>query len=101
MQEPDKPEQKVPHLTFLRRLVTLLTLTMIGGIIVLVTLIFIRFQGEAQPMSLPKSITLPDGARPVAFTQTPEWYAIITDDHHIMVFDINGALFQTIKVTVP
>ena len=49
MQEPDEPEQNVPNLTFLRRLVTILTLTMIGGILALVTLIFIRFQGEAKP----------------------------------------------------
>lgn len=74
---------------------------MIGGIIALVTLIFIRFQGEAAPVALPDSITLPDGTRPVAFTQTPEWYAIVTDDYQIMIFDTGGALLQTIKVSVP
>ena len=101
MQEPDKSKQNVPHLTFLRRLVTILTLTMIGGIIALVTLIFIRFQGEATPIYLPDSITLPDNTLPVAFTQTSKWYAIVTDDDHIMVFDTNGVLFQTIKVLAP
>jgi len=101
MQEPDDPEQNVPHLTFLRRLVTLLTLTMVVGIIVLVTLVFIRFQGEARPMSLPDGITIPDGLRPVAFTQTREWYAIVTDDNHIVFFDKNDILFQTIKIKIP
>jgi hypothetical protein len=101
MQEPDEPEQNVPHLTFLRRLVTILTLTMIVGIIALVTLIFIRFQDEATPVALPDSIMLPDGKRPVAFTQTHKWYAIVTDDNHIMVFDRAGALLQTIKVSAP
>ena len=101
MQEPDDPEQNVPHLTFLRRLVTLLTLTMVVGIIVLVTLVFIRFQGEARPISLPDGITIPDGLRPVAFTQTREWYAIVTDDNHIVFFDKNDILFQTIKIKIP
>ena len=101
MQEPDEPEQNVPNLTFLRRLVTILTLTMIGGILALVTLIFIRFQGEAKPVSLPDRISLPDGARPVAFTKTREWYAVVTEDDLIMVFDTNGVLLQTIKVLAP
>ena len=74
---------------------------MIGGIIALVTLIFIRFQDEANPVALPNSITLPDGTRPVAFTHTRKWYAIITDDDQIMVFDTGGDLVQTIKVLVP
>ena len=78
-----------------------MTLTMVVGIIVLVTLVFIRFQGEARPMSLPDGITIPDGLRPVAFTQTREWYAIVTDDNHIVFFDKNDILFQTIKIKIP
>ncbi|MAT88668.1 MAG: hypothetical protein CL532_09020 [Aestuariivita sp.] len=101
MQEPDDSEKNVPNLTFLRRLVTLLTLTMIVGIAALVTLIFIRFQGEATPMSLPDSISLPDGARPMAFTKTHKWYAIITEDDEIMFFDTNGVLFNRVKVFSP
>ena len=101
MQETVDPEKNVPHLTFLRRLVTMLTLTMIVGIISLVTLIFIRFQGEDATVALPDSIFLPHGDRPVAFTQTEKWYAIITDEDEIMFFDKKGTLFQKTTVLGP
>ena len=44
MTEPLEPEQEVPHLAFLRRLVTVLSFTMIAGMVVLIGLFVIRFQ---------------------------------------------------------
>ena len=79
----------------------MLTLTMIVGIVSLVTLIFIRFQGEDATLYLPDSIFLPNGDRPIAFTQTKKWYAIITDEDEIMFFDKKGTLFQKITVFRP
>ena len=101
MSDPDQTDLETPQLKFLRRLVTILTLTMIGGIITLVTLIFIRFQDATTPLRLPKSIMLPDGNTPLAFTRSEDWYAVVTNNEQILVYDLNGVLFQTINVEVP
>ena len=74
---------------------------MIGGIITLVTLIFMRFQDAPVPLELPESIMLPDGSTPLAFTRSEDWYAVVTNSGQILVYDLNGVLFQTINVEVP
>ena len=101
MSDLDQTELKTPQLTFLRRLVTILTLTMIGGIITLVTLIFMRFQDTPVPLELPESIMLPDGSTPLAFTRSEDWYAVVTKNEKILVYDLNGVLFQIINVEIP
>ena len=101
MSDPDQTDLETPQLTFLRRLVTILTLTMIGGIITLVTLIFMRFQDAPVPLGLPKSIRLPDGSTPLAFTRSEDWYAVVTNNEQILVYDLNGVLFQTINIEIP
>ena len=74
---------------------------MIGGIITLVTLIFMRFQDAPVPLGLPESIMLPDGSTPLAYTQSQDWYAVVTNNKQILVYDLNGILFQTIDVEIP
>ena len=101
MSDPDQTDLKTPQLTFLRRLVTILTLTMIGGIITLVTLIFMRFQDEPVSLGFPESIMLPDGSTPLAFTRGEDWYAVVTNEKQILIYDLNGVLFQTINVEIP
>ena len=99
MTEPFEPEKDVPHLAFLRRLVTVLSFTMIAGMVVLIALFVIRFQDSG--IDLPKAITLPDGTRPVAFTQTRSWYAVVSEDDQILIFNLKGELVQTVPVKVP
>ncbi len=71
---------------------------MIGGLLVVVSLLVIRFSQTAPP--LPDQISLPDGATPRAFTQGDNWYAVVTDDDRILIFDrLTGALRQTVIVT--
>ena len=101
MSDPDQTDLNVPQLTFLRRLVTILTLTMIGGIITLVTLIFLRFQDRPASLTLPNSITLPQRNTPVAFTKGAGWYAVVTSSNQILIYDPNGGLLQTIEVVTP
>ena len=101
MSDPDQTDLNVPQLTFLRRLVTILTLTMIGGIITLVTLIFLRFQDRPASLTLPNSITLPQGNTPVAFTKGAGWYAVVTSSNQILIYDPNGTLLQTIEGVTP
>ena len=42
---------------------------------------------------------LPDGARAVAFTQGSDWFAVVTADDRILVFDrLTGRLRQEVRL---
>jgi len=89
------------NLRFLRRLVTTLMVVMIGGLLVIVTLFVIRFSSPAEPLglALPDIITLPDGATAQAFTTGRTWFAVVTQDDTILIFDRStGKLRQTITL---
>lgn len=96
----DNPEEfpEPANLRFLRRLVTALTLTMIFGLVAIFTVIVMRFSTD-NSIDYPASITLPDGKSATAFTQGPDWLAIVTDDSEILIYDKTGeTLRQTIKI---
>lgn len=85
------------NLRFLRRLVTVLTATMLLGVVVVVGLLVTRLSGSNP--DLPASVTLPIGASAVAFTQGDDWYAVVTDQNQILIFGrLDGQLRQTINV---
>jgi hypothetical protein len=94
------PEDQIiepANLRFLRRLVTVLTVVMIAGVILITSLIVIRYNQSAAP--LPDAITLPDGTTATAFTQARNWYAVVTEDDQILIFARDsGRLMQTIKI---
>tara|TARA_R110000850_G_scaffold96526_8_gene201730 strand:- start:482 stop:772 length:291 start_codon:yes stop_codon:yes gene_type:complete len=93
MTDPSEP----PNIKFLRRLVTGLTATMIFGLLVVIGLLVIRFSGKAP--NLPEVIAMPGGEKPVAFTQGPDWYAVVTANDQILIFDrMSGALRQTVDI---
>ncbi|SFR55631.1 hypothetical protein SAMN04488002_3166 [Litoreibacter janthinus] len=78
---------------------TTLTATMIVGLVVMIALVVIRLNGSPPTMALPDYITLPDGTRAASFTQAPNWYAVVTDDDRILIFNRDsGELTQQIKV---
>ncbi len=90
------------RLTFLRRLVTVLTVVMIGGFLVLIALLVTRFptSGDTSRVSfdLPEVIDLPDGVAPLAFTRGPDWVAITTEVE-ILIYDATtGALRQRVGI---
>ena len=86
---------------FLRRLVTVLTATMILGVLTIVVLLVIRLQTPALP-SLPERITLPEGVTAEAVTFGPNWIAVVTDDARILILDrATGAVLQDVAVTLP
>ena len=100
----DSPGEEPANLKFLRRLVTTLTATMIIGLVVLIGLIVIRLQTPAAapvpPLALPESITLPEGQSATAFTRGTDWYAVVTADDTILIFDAEtGALRQTVAIS--
>lgn len=94
MDDPIEPA----NLRFLRRLVTVLTTVMICGVLVVIGLLVTRLNRDS-PI-LPQEIALPEGASAVAFTQGPDWYAVVTDRNEIVIFDrLTGKLRQTVQVT--
>ncbi len=96
---PETVQELDPGLVkHLRRLVTVLTATMIIGFIVIVALFVTRFSGGAGP-DLPAALTLPGGAEATAFTQGSDWIAVVTEDDRIMIYDrLSGKLRQTIQI---
>ena len=87
------------NLKFLRRLVTTLTAVMIGGLLILITLIVIRVQQPFPGLAIPEQITLPGGITATAFTATADWYAVVSSDNQILIYDrVTHELTQTIDV---
>jgi hypothetical protein len=106
MDPTPQPARVSAQLVFLRRLVTVLTITMIAGMVLITTLFVIRFSGDRVPagtqMALPVAITLPHGTIATAFTQGPNWYAVVTANDEILIFDLaTGALRQTLVILPP
>ncbi len=93
-------DQPPPNLRFLKMLVTILAGTMIAGLITIIALLVIRFPTAttARP-ALPDRIALPAGARAEAVTLGRGWYAVVTDQDQILIFDAaTGALRQTVTI---
>ncbi len=63
----------------------LLTVVMIGGVLVTFALIVIRLTDRTP--TLPDQVELPDGAKAQAVTIGSNWYAVVTDDNRILIFD--------------
>ncbi|MFO7759504.1 MAG: DUF6476 family protein [Roseovarius sp.] len=98
----DSPPPVSPAtLKFLARLVTVLTATMIVGVLVIVGLLVTRLQqADTTPApALPDRVTLPDGATARAVTMGGDWYAVVTTDDRILIFDAaTGDLRQTVRI---
>jgi hypothetical protein len=98
MDEAPIPEGQAPLVRYLKWLVTTLTVTMIAGFIVLVSVVVMRFNA-AGTVPLPAEIALPAGATASAITRGPDWLAVVTTDGRILVFDMDGTtLRQEIKI---
>jgi hypothetical protein len=94
--EDQSPDGLPPGLRFLKGLVIALALTMMAGVITIVALLVTRLNGS---VPLPESITLPDGATAQAITVGNNWYAVVTTDNRILIFDrLTGALRQEVAV---
>ena len=85
-----------PGLRFLRQLVTVLTVVMIVGVVIIAALLVIRLNQPA--LAIPDQITLPAGTVAVSYTQTNEWFAVVTDENKILIFDLNGQFTQEVDV---
>jgi hypothetical protein len=91
---PPEPQ----NLRFLRRLVSLLTIVMIVGMVVVIALLITRLQAPPSQLKLPETIELPEGVIPLAYTRGPDWYAITSADA-LFIYDLEGTLQQTVEIT--
>ena len=95
-QPPNADFQLPRNLRFLQRLVTLLTVSMILGILTIAALLAFKLRSEN--INFPQTLTLPDGTKPIAFTQTKDWYSIITEANEILIYKNDGTLIRSITV---
>ena len=99
MSDNPAPQPVDPALVkYLRLLVTILTGTMVVGFIVIVVLFVTKFSDAFGP-ELPDEIILPSGAEATAFTRGENWYAIVTKDNRILIYDAtSGEIRQTVTI---
>ena len=95
-QPPNAAFQLPRNLRFLQRLVTLLTVSMILGILTIAALLAFKLRSEN--INFPQTLTLPDGTKPIAFTQTKDWYSIISETNEILIYKNDGTLIRSIAV---
>ena len=93
---PNANIQLPQNLRFLQRLVTLLTVSMILGILTIAALLAFKLRSEN--INFPQTLTLPDGTKPIAFTQTKDWYSIISETNEILIYKNDGTLIKSITV---
>jgi len=87
------------NLRLLRRLVTALMVVMIVGFLTLIAMLVMRLAPSESELLLPASITLPDGSKAEAFTQGSDWFAVVTTDNRILIYDrATGKLRQTMEI---
>jgi hypothetical protein len=97
----EDPEAEPQNLRFLRRLVTTLTVIMVGGLLAVVALLVIRLSAAQSAVlpQLPDQITLPAGESARAVTLGEGWIAVVTSSEKILILDANsGDLRQTIAI---
>lgn len=76
---------------------TALTAIMIAGFVVLIAALVMRL--NAAGPELPDGVDLPEDAEAAAFTQGGDWFAVVTTDDRILVYDrLTGQLRQTLQV---
>ena len=101
MDEDENSLSEDRNLVFLRRLVTVLTGTMIVGVLTIVVLLVIRLQAPPAPR-LPETIALPDGMTAEAVTFGQGWVGIVTTDGEFLILDQDtGAITDRVAITRP
>lgn len=80
----------------MRLLVTTLTATMMIGLVILVTLIVIRF--KERQTTWPDAISIPSGVQAVSITSGKGWFGIVTDDQRLLIYAPDGTFQKEIKI---
>ena len=75
---------------YLKWLVTALSVTMIAGFIVLVTVVVMRFNQSAPGPAFPDSLALPAGVTAEAVTRGPDYLLVVGTEGRVFVFSPDG-----------
>jgi hypothetical protein len=99
-QDDTTPAPLPPAARFLKRLVLVMTVVMVAAFLAMTALALrLLTAPQAAALPLPPDITLPTGARAAAFTQAPGWFAVVTEDDRILIYDrASGRLRQTVDI---
>lgn len=91
-----------PSLRFLKTLVILLMLCMIGGVITVSALLVTRLKSPPPTaLTLPDHLALPAGERARAVTLGDRWIAVVTESDKILIYTPEGKLSQEVAITLP
>lgn len=91
-----------PSLRFLRGLVISLMITMILGVITVVSLLVTRMpDGSRSPPDLPPNLALPAGTKAQAVTMGTGWIGVVTTDNRLLIFSPDGTLWQEVTISLP
>ena len=94
-------DAEIRGLRLLRHLVTVLTLVMIAGIVLIVVLLWLRLNAPPAP-TFPESLALPADAVPQAVTRGEGFIAVVTTDGRIFILDPAGTeVVDEITVRLP
>lgn len=97
MNDTPDDDSMPPLVIYLKRLVTVMTVVMIAGFLILIYMLVIRL--NADPLPMPDMVTLPAGTTATAFTQGEDWFAVVTSDNEILIYNRGtGALQQTVQL---
>lgn len=90
------------NLRFLRRLVTTLTVVMIGAVITVVALLVIRLGSVGAAPQFPDQLSAPEGEQVTAATLGQGFALIVTRDdagvQRVHILDPDGAIRQSVTV---
>ena len=79
---------------------TVLTVVMILGFLVLIAALVMRLNADGP--DLPDSLALPTGAEPTAFTQGADWFAVVVREEggeRILIYDrLTARLRQSVEI---
>lgn len=86
---------------YLKTLVTAMTVTTILGLIVLITVVVMKFS-QATPsqsaLPLPDQITLPEGVSADAVTMGQGWIAVVSGDEILIFNSADGSLRKRVSI---
>ena len=89
---PENSADLPPNLRFLKALVTVLTATMILGLLAMVAIFVIRLRPAPPPvLPLPDEIALPAGEVAQSVSWGSDFYVVVTESRKVLVFDLQGS----------
>ena len=100
MADAPKIHDEPANLRVLRYMVLAMTIIFIVGFAIIVTVVYLQFVKSRNGFAsnFPEFIELPEGSELHAFTQGRDWYAVVTQDDKILIYDSDGELMQSVDI---